>query len=132
MGTAFRNKGVQELLDAVLAFLPSPEDRKIEAIDLSGQTKAVEKEEEDEDEQETSVAKVSAIGPRKPLTTSPSDPLVCMAFKTVVETFGQLTYCPRLPGHDRQRRKLHEPANGQENPLRPLSPHARRRTGRRR
>ncbi|HEX4071317.1 MAG TPA: elongation factor G [Planctomycetaceae bacterium] len=93
MGTAFRNKGVQELLDAVLAFLPSPEDRKIEAIDLSGQTKAVEKEEEAEDEQETSVAKVAAIGPRKPLTTSPSDPLVCMAFKTVVETFGQLTYC---------------------------------------
>jgi elongation factor G len=93
MGTAFKNKGVQELLDAVLAYLPSPDDRKIEAIDLSGEAKKVETKDEESEEQESSVAKVAATGPRKPLTTNPSDPLVCMAFKTVVETFGQLTYC---------------------------------------
>jgi elongation factor G len=93
MGTAFKNKGVQELLDAVLAYLPNPDDRKIEAIDLSGEAKKVETKDEESEEQESSVAKVAATGPRKPLTTNPSDPLVCMAFKTVVETFGQLTYC---------------------------------------
>jgi elongation factor G len=92
MGTAFRNKGVQELLDGVLAYLPSPDDRQIEAIDLSGEAKKAAAKEDESEEQESSVAKVSATGPRKVLTTSPSDPLVAMAYKTVVETFGQLTY----------------------------------------
>jgi elongation factor G len=95
MGTAFRNKGVQELLDAVIAFLPSPDDRHMEAIDLSGKVPAEDAKTEEADLElngESSVAKVSAAGPRKPLTTSSSDPLVSMAFKTVVETFGQLTY----------------------------------------
>jgi elongation factor G len=92
MGTAFRNKGVQELLDGVLAYLPSPDDRQIEAIDLSGEAKKAAGKEDESEEQESSVAKVSATGPRKVLTTSPTDPLVAMAYKTVVETFGQLTY----------------------------------------
>ncbi len=83
MGTAFRNKGVQELLDAVISYLPSPQDRKIEAIDLSVKPGA--------GEAAASTAH-GAKGPRKELTSSPSDPLVAMAFKTVVETFGQLTY----------------------------------------
>jgi elongation factor G len=83
MGTAFRNKGVQELLDAVIAFLPNPQDRKIEAIDLSVKPEA--------GEAPTSIAH-GTKGARKPLTSSPTDPLVAMAFKTVVETFGQLTY----------------------------------------
>jgi len=95
MGTAFRNKGVQELLDAVIAFLPSPDDRHMEALDLSGKVPAEEAKADDADAElngESSVARVSAAGPRKALTTSSSDPLVSMAFKTVVETFGQLTY----------------------------------------
>ena len=74
MGTAYRNKGVQSLLDAVCSYLPSPLDRDIEAIDL-------DKPETDNDEDR-----------RVTLSHSEDEPLVCMAFKTVVETFGQLTY----------------------------------------
>jgi elongation factor G len=76
MGTAFKNKGVQEILDAVVNFLPSPLDHDVEAIDI------VANKNKDEDAEEI----------RVPLTKSDDDPLVAMAFKTVVETFGQLTY----------------------------------------
>src|SRR5690606_14649387 len=33
MGSAYKNKGVQELLDAITMFLPSPLDRDLVAID---------------------------------------------------------------------------------------------------
>jgi elongation factor G len=76
MGTAYRNKGVQELLDAVTYYLPSPLDREVTATNIDH--KKVEGEPED-------AAKVT-------LSKNDKDPLVCMAFKTVVEQFGQLTY----------------------------------------
>lgn len=74
MGTAYRNKGVQELLDAVIDYLPSPLDREIEAIDNKGTA--------DED----------GNLPTIKLSPDVDAPLVSMAFKTVVENFGQLTY----------------------------------------
>ncbi|MAT16037.1 MAG: elongation factor G [Planctomyces sp.] len=74
MGTAFKNKGVQELLDAVLDYLPSPLDRDITAIDNDAKV---------EDGQDQ---------PRVKLKPDKSLPLVTMAFKTVMEQFGQLTY----------------------------------------
>ena len=77
MGTAFRNCGIQPLLDAVTAYLPCPMDRQVTAIDLKA-------EKSDENDEEVV---------RKVLSSSNDDPLVCMAFKTVVEQFGQLTYC---------------------------------------
>ena len=73
MGTAFRNKGVQELLDAVVEYLPAPTDHEVTAIDLSAG--------EDADEPQ-----------RVTLSNSADEPMVAMAFKTVVESFGQLTY----------------------------------------
>jgi elongation factor G len=73
MGTAFRNKGVQELLDAVVRYLPSPDDREIRATNLAKRGDDAEPE------------KVT-------LSSSSDDPTVAMAFKTVVESFGQLTY----------------------------------------
>lgn len=76
MGTAYRNKGVQELLDAVTYYLPSPLDRTVIVTNIDH--KKVEGEAEN-------AAKVT-------LTKSDKDPLVCMAFKTVVEQFGQLTF----------------------------------------
>jgi elongation factor G len=81
LGTAFKNKGVQELIDAVCRYLPSPEDRTIKATDLVATRKA-------KDAGETGDEAVKKVT----LTTEADKPLVAMAFKTVVEAFGQLTY----------------------------------------
>ncbi|MDA0835653.1 MAG: elongation factor G [Planctomycetota bacterium] len=78
MGTAYKNKGVQTLLDSVISYLPGPCDREITAIDIDAQRKA-DKAGEPEP-------------PRVTLETDDTKPLVCMAFKTVLEAFGQLTY----------------------------------------
>jgi len=76
MGSAFKNKTVQEALDAVTMYLPCPTDVEVFANDNS---KDAELDEEGKP-------------PRVKLTNNNKDPMVAMAFKTVVETFGQLTY----------------------------------------
>ncbi len=68
IGTAYRNKGVQPLLDAICRYLPSPLDREIFAKDNNN-----------------GMAEV-------PLAADPDAPLVAMAFKLVEESFGQVTY----------------------------------------
>jgi elongation factor G len=68
MGSAYKNKGIQKLLDAVNAYLPSPLDRAIFAKDI-----------------DNGMAEV-------PLAADPDSPLVAMAFKLVEEQFGQVTY----------------------------------------
>jgi elongation factor G len=68
MGTAYRNKGVQPLLDAVVRYLPSPLDRKVSA-------KNYEKPDE-----------------KFPLEPDPAKPFVGMAFKIVEDPYGQLTF----------------------------------------
>jgi elongation factor G len=68
MGSAYKNKGVQSLLDAVASYLPSPLDRAIFAKD-----------------NDNGMAEV-------PLAADPDSPLVAMAFKLVEEQFGQVTY----------------------------------------
>ena len=68
MGTAYKNKGVQPLLDAVTNFLPSPLDRDVKARDnLNEQAEVVLEPDDDK-------------------------PMVAMAFKLVEEPFGQVTY----------------------------------------
>ncbi len=67
-GSAYKNKGVQPLMDAVLAFLPSPTDIPNYAIDP-------ENEEE-----------------RHLVTNDDSDPLLSYAFKLEDGAYGQLTY----------------------------------------
>ncbi len=80
-GTAVRNKGVQPLLDAVCRYLPSPLDRTVSAMDVTATNKA------------KAAAEGQHVEPvRVDLTTNDADPLVAMAFKTVIEQFGQLTY----------------------------------------
>ncbi len=69
MGSAFKNKGVQVLLDAVTRYLPSPlEAEPSQAKDPQDESKVVE------------------------LVPDSSKPLVAMAFKLTEEQFGQLTY----------------------------------------
>jgi elongation factor G len=68
LGSALKNKGVQNLLDAVALYLPSPLEREvITATDIF-----TEKE-----------VKVYP---------EPNDPLVALAFKLIDDEFGQLTY----------------------------------------
>jgi elongation factor G len=68
MGSAFRNKGVQPLLDAVCDYLPSPLDRSYFARDHNNE------------------------GTETPLAGDPDAPLVAMVFKITDEPFGQLSY----------------------------------------
>ena len=72
MGSAFKNKGVQLLLDAVGSYLPSPLDREYVAIDNNASP-----------EDGSEVAKVKFSRQR--------EPLVAMTFK-IEDTYGQLTY----------------------------------------
>ena len=68
LGTAYRNKGVQPLLDAVVRYLPSPLDREYHAFA--------------HDEAETKIE----------LAASPDRPTVAMAFKIVEDPYGALTF----------------------------------------
>jgi len=66
-GSAFKNKGVQPMLDAVIDYLPSPVDiDPAEGTDLKGETK---------------------------ITRGPNDnSFAALAFKIVADPFGKLTY----------------------------------------
>jgi len=68
VGSAFKNKGVQLLIDAVTRYLPSPLDRMAYAKDNENE------------------------GAETALSADPEGPAVAMAFKIVDESFGQLTY----------------------------------------
>ncbi len=68
MGSAFKNKGVQLLMDAVCEYLPSPLDRCSFARDHDNE------------------------GSEVPLASDPDSPLVAMIFKITDETYGQLNY----------------------------------------
>ncbi len=68
LGSAFKNKGVQLLLDAVINYLPAPNEVQNTALDLS--------------KDEANVI----------LTSNEADPLVMLAFKLDDTRFGQLTY----------------------------------------
>ncbi|WP_146516316.1 elongation factor G [Rubripirellula amarantea] len=68
LGSAFKNKGVQPLLDAINRFLPSPLDREIHGRDPSDESVRI------------------------PLTPDPKDKFVGMAFKITDDQFGQLSF----------------------------------------
>jgi len=68
LGSAYKNKGVQKLLDAIPLYLPSPVDVENSGIDLS------------------------AGGAPITLEADSQKPLVCLAFKLEDGRYGQLTY----------------------------------------
>ena len=74
IGSAYKNKGVQPLLDAVHTYLPCPTDVENIALDL------------DNDEEEIKVS------------NDPNDPLVALAFKLEDGRYGQLTYVRTYQG----------------------------------
>jgi elongation factor G len=67
-GSAYKNKGVQPLLDAVVRYLPNPLERKVIAKNWSNADEKFD------------------------LEAEPKKPLVAMAFKIVDDPFGQLTF----------------------------------------
>lgn len=75
MGSAYKNKGVQTLLDAVDSYLPAPKDVENLGLDL------------DNDETEFAV------------TNNDEDPLIMLAFKLEDGRYGQLTYVRTYQGH---------------------------------
>jgi elongation factor G len=107
-GTAFKNKGVQPMLDAVIAYLPSPTEVKpVEGLLLDGETPVV----------------------RRADTT---EPFAALAFKVVAHAFyGKLTYVRVYSGKiaqgaqvinstkDRKERigKLFQMHSNKENPV---------------
>ncbi len=74
IGSAYKNKGVQPLLDAVNSFLPCPTEVENTALDL------------DKDEAELVVS------------NNPDDPLIALAFKLEEGRYGQLTYVRTYQG----------------------------------
>ena len=68
LGSAYKNKGVQPLLDAVNRYLPAPPDIEQTGVDLENQE--------------------APIG----IDSDPNKPLVALAFKLEDGRYGQLTY----------------------------------------
>jgi elongation factor G len=85
MGSAYKNKGVQTLLDAVVRYLPNPSEVENYAVDL--------------DHDETQVK----------LNADPSQPAVALAFKLEEGPYGQLTYIRVYQGEIKKGDELYNP-----------------------
>jgi len=90
VGSAYKNKGIQLLLDAVEAYLPCPTDVENTALDLKN------------DEAEFKV------------TNNPADPLVMLAFKLEDGRYGQLTYVRTYQGQVRKGDTIYNSRTGKK------------------
>lgn len=91
MGSAFKNKSVQPLLDAICRYLPSPLEAK------PAQAREVSKE-----------------GNLVTLEPDAEKPLVCMAFKITDEQFGQLTHIRIYQGTVRKGMNIYNTRTGRK------------------
>ncbi len=83
MGSAYKNKGIQPLLDAVIDYLPCPSDVHNYALDLDNNEKEVE------------------------LPSNEDLPPVVLAFKLEDGQYGQLTYIRVYQGHIKKGDELY-------------------------
>ncbi len=90
LGSAYKNKGIQPLLDAVLRYLPSPDEVENKALDL--------------DNNEAEVI----------LTSDTEKPTVALAFKLEDGQYGQLTYIRVYQGSLRKGGELINTRNGRK------------------
>jgi elongation factor G len=90
MGSAYKNRGVQKLLDGVQDYLPNPSEVQNEGLDL--------------DKNEEKVV----------LTSDPTKPLVALAFKLEDGRFGQLTYMRVYQGTMKKGDFITNMANGRK------------------
>lgn len=88
MGSAYKNKGVQKLLDAVGDFLPNPAEIENFATDIAKDN-----------------IKIKAIADK-------NMPLIAMAFKITDDTYGQLTYTRIYQGTLRKGETHFNPRSG--------------------
>ena len=100
-GSAFKNKGVQPLLDAVVDFMPSP----LELPPVTGMS--IKGNEELE---------------RKPLA---SEPFAALAFKIVADPHGKLTYFRVYSGQLDKGGMVMNSRTGQKERVGPAAAHAR-------
>ncbi len=108
-GTAFKNKGVQRMLDAVIKFLPSPTEVKaIEGVlDDKAETKAIRE-------------------------ASDEAPFSALAFKIMNDKFvGNLTFVRVYSGVLKQGDSVYNPVKSKRERIRPYRANARERSSRR-
>ena len=89
MGSAFKNKGIQELLDAIVRYLPNPTQREYFATDHD--------------------KGVDGIGEKIPIFADPDKPLCAMAFKITDDVYGKLTYTRIYQGTLRKGETYYNP-----------------------
>src|SRR4029078_13029605 len=96
VGSAYKNKGVQPLLDAIVRYLPNPLARKVKARKWEDPSQTME------------------------LEPDPNKPFVGMAFKIVEDTLGQLTFMRIYQGKVNRGKMLFTQPTGRKDRFSPI------------